>query len=158
DLVRVAERLEVRAPYRERTRWVLRVELPGGVDRVNDRETKATASLQDSRELAQRLSQPRDVVQGHEGDREVEPAAGEGKRDGVAERYGDLRSGRVSQSHQRGRAVDGDDVVAACLQIAGEATFSATQVERSAARRREQREELITVEAPVAVVHRRASP
>ena len=70
----------------------------------------------------------------------------------------DRRIGLAGCGDHRLRAVDAAHVVAQAGQVPGQPALAAAQVERALRRRRQQRQELVAVELPVAVVPRRPRP
>src|SRR5262249_32404910 len=124
---------------------------------MDDCHAQATAGFENARYFAHGGRHRIDVVKRHEGDRQV--CAGGGKR-----QRGSVGQSKIHQwirlarrSNQGGRGIDTNDVVAERLQVSREPAFAATDVNCPPPRRRHDLEELIAVEAPVAIVPGRST-
>ena len=125
---------------------------------MGDRDAEAAAGLEHTSGLAHDASQVVQVHQHHERDDEIARAVLDRQSGGV--RLADVkrRIGGPRGLDERGRRVERAHVVAALLQVAGEPTFAAADIEGQPAGRRQQFEEALPMKAPVGVVVRLARP
>jgi hypothetical protein len=140
------------------TRRLVVDEPPGGVERVDDGEAQPSARCEYARGLGDGGRHVVDVLQRHESDREVGDSVRQREAGGVSQVDLDrpIRLARVRD--HRARRVDTDDVVSASLQVARQPALAAPDVDGEPPGRRHDLQELVAMEAPVAVVHRRSRP
>lgn len=121
---------------------------------MDDGEAEPAAGGEDSRGLAQRTVEIVRVLERHEGEDQAVRAGLEREGGGVCVVELELRR-RFARRREHGRrAVDADDVVAECREVAGESALAAADVESPPHGRRHELEEGVTVVAPVVGVQR----
>jgi hypothetical protein len=123
-----------------------------------DRDTEVAAGIEHPRGLVHDALQIVQVHQHHERDDEIARAVLDRKRARVRLRDLEQRLSFTGGFHERRRRVERANVVAALLQVPCQSALTTADVESQAARRRQQFEKAVAVEAPVGVVTRLACP
>jgi hypothetical protein len=116
---------------------------------MRNADTEAAARLDDPGGLVDGAGHVVDIHERVEPDNEVEAPVVEGEGGGVTDHV--LPGGicLASKADHRRRRVDPDDVMPAALQVARDASFTATQVERLSTRARKELEERRTGFVPI---------
>jgi hypothetical protein len=107
-------------------------------DGMHHRRHEDTVRCQYARDLRERSIEIRDVLQNVDACDECRTAVGDRKRADVCHRVRAAWVGFLCLSDQSRRRVEPDHLVSASAQIAREASFTATNVERKATRRRQE--------------------
>ncbi len=158
DRIGIMEGAEIVALDDERRIRSRLFETPGRGHRMDDRHAKSAAGGENPCGFGNGGRHAVDILQRHEGDRQIRARIVQRKGCGIREPHVHRRVGRFRRGNQRRRTVDADDVMPECLQVARETSLPAADIQRQPSRCRQQIEKLVAVKPPIAVVSGSARP